>query len=570
MKRAMLFSGNKNQNTFIGGIGVTINTPSLLATKLDIASSRISMFEVVGSEVRCRIFGSYPTPSMRFSELDGITSYIDKEGLISFVNRSFIYSTNSALTGVAVKNIKWDGVLGISDGAFSGATASFKSPLFENIILKNCTEIKGQYAMQKLYFLKLVYIGKVTSLGADALYNGVFRESKMLGTVIYCHPSLATNNAGNPDGDIQYAIDNGADIRYVANLDSPSKPTFTVVDEEYNTAIQLTNVNSSGTNTIDYYEVWINGAFNRNITASGQYVAGLTPNTSYVLTLIAVDVFYNKSLVSNSVVVSTSNVVYDDSDANAYISASTLTNSSDLESTQILVKGLKDNLLWNKIQVLYPFKGSTASQHRFNAKNPLDTNAAFRLLFSGTGTHSSLGYTGNGTNAYANTNFAVNLNANINSFGATLVCGTNNPANSGDVTEMGSTNPASATTMFRFSVKANNSNFLKYFTSYNQSIRPNMSGENDSRCILTGVRLADGFGRIFKNGIKVSTTSSAMGGVAPTGNVFIGASNQGGPFGYSNQRIQIAIIHEGLTDAEVTTLHSIIDLSETIAGRKTW
>ena len=39
----------------------------------------------------------------------------------------------------------------------------------------------------------------------------------------------------------------------------------------------------------------------------------------------------------------------------------------------------------------------------FNAKNPVDTNAAFRLTFFGGWTHTSSGMTANGSNTYANT-----------------------------------------------------------------------------------------------------------------------------------------------------------------------
>jgi hypothetical protein len=55
------------------------------------------------------------------------------------------------------------------------------------------------------------------------------------------------------------------------------------------------------------------------------------------------------------------------------------------------------------MKALYPFVGGTASQHKFNLKNPLDTDAAFRLVFNGGITHSSTGVKGNGTNAYYQT-----------------------------------------------------------------------------------------------------------------------------------------------------------------------
>jgi hypothetical protein len=67
----------------------------------------------------------------------------------------------------------------------------------------------------------------------------------------------------------------------------------------------------SSTNAIEYYELYNNGVFVKNITASGQYLTSLTPSTSYNVTLIAVDVFYNKSVVSNSLSFSTTNNSWD-------------------------------------------------------------------------------------------------------------------------------------------------------------------------------------------------------------------------------------------------------------------
>ncbi len=66
------------------------------------------------------------------------------------------------------------------------------------------------------------------------------------------------------------------------------------------------------------------------------------------------------------------------------------------------------------MRALYPFVGGTASTHKFNLKNPLDTNAAYRLTFFGGVTHSSNGIIGNGTNGYADTFLANNVMAQSN------------------------------------------------------------------------------------------------------------------------------------------------------------
>jgi hypothetical protein len=69
-----------------------------------------------------------------------------------------------------------------------------------------------------------------------------------------------------------------------------------------------------------------------------------------------------------------------------------------------------------KIKALYPIVGGSATTHKYNFVNPLDTDAAFRLNFVGGWTHDSSGILPNGTNAYANTFIVPNTDLSLNSF----------------------------------------------------------------------------------------------------------------------------------------------------------
>lgn len=92
-----------------------------------------------------------------------------------------------------------------------------------------------------------------------------------------------------------------------------------------------------------------------------------------------------------------------DSDAQAFITAAGITDITQKNAVIQLVLDLKAASLWSKMKAVYPFLGGTASSHKFNLKDSRDLDAAYRLLFVGGGTHSSDGYKGNGTTAYANT-----------------------------------------------------------------------------------------------------------------------------------------------------------------------
>jgi hypothetical protein len=92
-----------------------------------------------------------------------------------------------------------------------------------------------------------------------------------------------------------------------------------------------------------------------------------------------------------------------DTDAQAFITAASITDPTQQSAINQLVVDLKGYSIWTKMKAIYPFVGGTATTHKFNLKDPQDTDAAFRLVFSGGVTHSSTGIKGNGTNGYFDT-----------------------------------------------------------------------------------------------------------------------------------------------------------------------
>jgi hypothetical protein len=92
-----------------------------------------------------------------------------------------------------------------------------------------------------------------------------------------------------------------------------------------------------------------------------------------------------------------------DSDAQLFISAATLTDSTHINTINTLVKDFKSAGLWTKMKSVYPMVGGTASSHKWNLKDPRDLDAAFRLVFYGGWTHSSTGAKPNGSTGYADT-----------------------------------------------------------------------------------------------------------------------------------------------------------------------
>lgn len=545
-------------NTEIGGVASTISTPALLATKLGIDVSRITNFSIVGSDIKCKITGNYtlalglapymPIEWTYFKDLDNLVtsdgSYIrnypnlhtyEVFGVTTLINGSFNYFGREC---PLLANAIFPNALNVSTAAFYGFTDGRKPA-----------------GTLRHYIPRATALG--TSIGDNQVWNGSGANSNL---IIYAHPSLATNNAGTPDGDIAYAISQSATVRYVTNFTAPNPVTTLSAGTIYNTAIQLNFTPPSSTNTVDYYEVYKDGILqSQEVTASGQYITGLTPNTFYNITLKAVDIFYNKSVVSNILSVSTTNTVLD-TDASAYMVASV--NGQWQPEINNLFTSLKSNSIYAKLQAFYPFLGTTAAQHKWNAKNPLDTDGANRLVFTGSPTFSNNGYLVGG--GHANTFLIPNSIQNVNSNGLTVVIGTNNLANAND-TAIGAFGSGSNASWIV--VKWNNTTYLRESRINFAAVQ--QTGINEAKGVWTGTRQSSTVSKLFRNSTLIGSVTAT--GTLPTYPIWIGdLNNNGSPYGSTSQRIQFTAIHEGLSDAEVATLHTIIDIFETALGRKTW
>jgi hypothetical protein len=531
-------------NTYIGGVGGTINTPALLASKLGIAANRIKLFRVIENDIECAIIGgSYEVKGFNSSDISQVSYYKDPTGIVSGIGYQGFYNT------------------GLVEGYFPNATyistAAFDQNLYPTGRPKN--------------LLKKLYIPSVTSIGNTVANDNVFRSGNLNSGKIWANPILQTINSGGVEGDLAF-LATGNTVLYVTDVTKPAVITNFSVTAIYNTGIQVSFTPPDSINGIDSFEVYVNGVYKQDIKNSGGIVSGLTKNTNYNINLIASDSFYNKSVLSNTLNVTTtnySNNYYEDTnEATAYLNTSGLSTISDIESSKYIIFQLINNSLWNEIYALYLFKGSTVAQHKWNAKKPLDTNEAFRLVFNGTGSYSSLGFQSNGINAYANTYFNPSLLVNKNNFGLTLISGTSNVPSSADAVEIGVSSTSNNLTRIALrkpNISPSNTNI---------GITGNLCGSVfvDAKGIFTGSKTSNIKTSAFINGSLNGTNSAENASSSMfNGNIFIGCENNGGAARlFSNQRIQMAILHNGLSDSQVIKLHEIIDFSESIAGRKTW
>jgi hypothetical protein len=247
-----------------------------------------------------------------------------------------------------------------------------------------------------------------------------------------------------------------------------------------------------------------------------------------------------------------------DADAVAFLAAAGITDATITSAICTLVTTMKANGTWAKMNAIYPMVGGTAATHKFNLKNPADTNAAFRLSFVGGWTHSTNGALPNGTNAYADTFLNANTTLSISSSHISYYSRTNIAEGRYD---MGAgVDPNSylviasrlATNRFRSIVYTGNINDANNIDSRGWfcSNRPNLNLLN-----------------AFVNTIK--THNLGQNAISkPNKTIYLGALNFTTPTLFSTKECAFASIGSGLTDAEALALYNSIQAMQITLSRQ--
>jgi len=196
-----------------------------------------------------------------------------------------------------------------------------------------------------------------------------------------------------------------------------------------------------------------------------------------------------------------------------------------------------------------------AAQFKYNLVNPVDSDAAFRLVFNGGWTHSSNGATPNGTNGYADTklNTLSNLtpsNNHVSIYSRTNLNGTIVPLSLN--VDMGITN--NATYSFNQIATRLNGNF-----TYENGSQVPSAAVADSLGFYVGSSISSTSGKAYKNGTLLATNTTTQARTMFNNNIYIAATNNvttGTAFYYSSRQYAFSTIGDGLTDTEAANLYS--------------
>jgi hypothetical protein len=247
-----------------------------------------------------------------------------------------------------------------------------------------------------------------------------------------------------------------------------------------------------------------------------------------------------------------------DYDALLFLNAAGITDSTQRLAINYLVFSLKVNGLWSKMNAIYPMVGGTATTHKFNLKNPVDSNAAYRLTFFGGWTHSSTGALPNGTNAYANTFLATNsLTSNSNHL--SIYVRTAQTLNAVPIGSF-SADP------FLFQLNISTATGFYY---YSGGLSTQMfSSLANSLGFFVGTTRANNDRKTFRNAVQQASLTTSINTSYNALNNYIGARNTSNTAtNFSGQEIALASIGSGLTDGEVTIYYNITQAYQTILSR---
>lgn len=248
-----------------------------------------------------------------------------------------------------------------------------------------------------------------------------------------------------------------------------------------------------------------------------------------------------------------------DPDAQAFITAAGITNSTQQNAINQLVLSLKSYSIWTKMHAIYPMVGGTATSHKFNLKNPADSDNAFRLTFNGAWTHSSTGATPTSGTGWANTYYVTSINGVQDSCHVSYYV-RNHVA--GGFTEMG----VDGTTSYATNI-AYNFNGTAY--PANQATQDPQGGASSTPSYWINSRTNSSNYGWFRNTTK-TTINKASSVLSGTLQIALGGFQTGPQVNYagSGRECAFATIGTGLTDAEVANLYTTVQAYQTTLGRQ--
>ena len=309
----------------------------------------------------------------------------------------------------------------------------------------------------------------------------------------------------------------------------------------------------SGTPTYTYQ--WKrNGSNIGSATNSTYTLVTADVGQSIKCTVTATNALGSSNADSNTVTPTSST----DADAQAFITAASITDPTQQAAINQLVVDLKGYGLWTNMKLFHPYVGGTNTTTTYNLKNP----ATFQMAWNGGWTWTNLGVTGSGSNNFGNTGFNMSTQISNGNNWSVGFYSNLNVSNAG-IDFGADTGTSSFYLASRSTLLGNAARFQTTQTSSYSD--PNVLG------LYVGVKVSDLNQKIYKNGVEVTNTNySSQVNTFYNGNVYLGALNRNGSRSFSTAlRYACSFIYDGVLNAtQNTNLYTAIQTFQTTLGRQ--
>ena len=245
-----------------------------------------------------------------------------------------------------------------------------------------------------------------------------------------------------------------------------------------------------------------------------------------------------------------------DPDAAAYladvVASGGTTNPTIEAAVDTLFTDLKSNGLYNDL-FFFPFVGGTASSHSLFGKRSAGTT--YDITWFGGMTHGVSGSTGNGTNGYGETALQRPIYSNLGDISQGIyVVGDGSADGAYELQSSGTDNNALIT---RYTGDG-------AYVRFNGGFKTGSNTDGTGLYISTLTGSTSGIVKLFKN------TSTTLINTTTNDNDYLGENSRvfrGGAGDYSPRTVNFVFYTTYLTDAQVSTLSTIINTFQTSLGR---
>jgi len=251
-----------------------------------------------------------------------------------------------------------------------------------------------------------------------------------------------------------------------------------------------------------------------------------------------------------------------DADAQLFIDAASITDSTQKSAINQLVIDLKNYGIWTKMKAIYPFVGGTASSHKFNLKDPRDLDAAFRLVFNGGITHDANGITGNSVNSYCNTFLAPVSHLSVTDNHLSFYSRTSTASRY----DMGAADNVGISInelimIARYQPTAGTPAYYSSDGGYNCS-SANLDGSGFFNGTMDGTTQ-----KLFRNSTLIASANSS-GSQLTFNNIYIGAVNGNAAYFISDRNYAFSSIGDSLTDTDAANFYTAVQAFNTTLSRQ--